>query len=242
MMNKGIIIWICSFALMGLFLIFTGSCNKKNDNNDPPTPETVADIDGNVYNTVTIGPQVWMAGNLKTTRYNDGTSIPLVADSATWGNLTTPAFCWHNNDAAIENTTYGALYNWFAVNTGKLAPSGWHVPTDAEWTLLATSLGGYNSIAGGKMKSTGTIEAGTGLWHSPNTGATNESGFTAIPAGSRYFDGPFSDIGYIGYWWSSSEYDTNIARSRFLGYSISDVIKSSDYKTHGFSVRCVRDF
>ena len=104
------------------------------------------DADGNVYHTVTIGTQTWTVENLKTSKYNDGTKIPLVTDGTTWGNLTTPGYCWHNNDAATNKATYGALYNWYAVNTGKLAPSGWHVPTDAEWTTLENYLiaHGYN--------------------------------------------------------------------------------------------------
>ena len=111
------------------------------------TPNVV-DIDGNVYHTVTIGTQVWMVENLKTTKYNDGTAIPLVTDNTAWGALTTPGYCWYNNDSATYKNTYGALYNWYAVNTGKLAPTGWHVPTDSEWTVLTTYLGGQ-SVAGG---------------------------------------------------------------------------------------------
>jgi len=244
-MKKEIVIWVYSFAIMGLFLIFTSSCKKENDNTDPtptptPTPETVADIDGNVYRTITIGNQVWMAENLKTTKYNDGNSITLVTDGAVWSNLTTPGYCWDNNDAATYKNTYGALYNWYAVNTGKLAPTGWHIPTDEEWTTLTTFLGG-TSVAGGKMKSTGTIEAGTGLWYFPNTGATNESGFTVVPAGGRFDAGAFFYIGFSGFWWSSSEYDTTYAWLRYLNCRSSVVSRSSYYKYYGFSIRCLRD-
>ena len=202
---------------------------------------TLTDIDNNHYRIVQIGSQVWMAENLKTTKYNDGTAIPLVTDSTAWLNLTTPGYCWYNNDAATYKNTYGALYNWYVVNTGKLAPTGWHVPTDAEWTILTTYLGG-DSIAGGKMKSTGTIEAGTGLWYSPNTGATNESGFTAVPAGFRDGNGTFSNIGGYGYWWSSSEDYTTNAWLRYLTYDNSNVYRIDNYEYAGFSVRCVRDF
>ena len=174
---------------------------------------TVTDIDGNVYHTVTIGTQVWMVENLKTTKYNDGTAIPLVTDVTSWSNLTTPGYCWYNNDATAYKTTYGALYNWFTVNTGKLAPTGWHVPTDGEWTTLTSYLGGEN-VAGGKMKSTGTIEDGTGLWHDPNIGATNESGFSGVPACGRNCDGRFANIGKDGIWWNASEYGTTDARLR----------------------------
>jgi len=196
--------------------------------------------DGEVYKYKLIGTQVWMIENLRATKYNDGTAIPLVTDNTAWSNLTTPGYCWYNNDAATYKNTYGALYNWFTVNTGKLAPTGWHVPTDAEWTTLTTYLGGES--AGGKLKSTGTIEAGTGLWYSPNTGATNESGFTAVPAGSRiYDDGAFGDVGYNGYWWSSSESNTGYAWFRYLYYDYSGVYGFDYFKSNGFSVRCVRD-
>ena len=117
---------------------------------------TVTDIDGNAYHTVAIGTQVWMVENLKTTRYNDGTAIPLVTDSAVWGNLTsTPGYCWYNNDMSMYKNLYGALYNWYAVSTEKLAPEGWHVPTNSEWGVLINYLGGDTS-AGGAMKETGS--------------------------------------------------------------------------------------
>ena len=119
-------------------------------------------------------------------------------------------------------------------------PTGWHIPTVGEWSTLTTFLGG-TSVAGGKMKSTGTLQAGTGLWNSPNTGATNESGFTAVPAGLRNYYGSFSSIGYGGLWWSSSEYPTSNAWSRYLIYYYGDVIRDYSYKYGGFSVRCLRD-
>jgi len=125
----------------------------------------VSDIDGNYYKTIQIGSQIWMAENLKTTRYNDGSNIPLVTDNTAWSNLTTPGYCWYNNDAATYKNVYGALYNWYAVNTGKLCPSGWHVPSEYEWTLLVNYLGGVYA-AGGKLKETGTTH-----WYSPNAGA-----------------------------------------------------------------------
>lgn len=160
---------------------------------------TVTDSDGNVYNTVTIGTQVWMAENLRTTKYKDNTAIPLVTDNTAWTNLSTPGYCWYNNDAATNKSTYGALYNWYTVNTGKLCPTGWHVPTDAEWSTLTTCLGGVG-VAGGKLK-----EAGTSHWMSPNVGATNETGFTALPSGYRYAGGTFEYNGLGGWWWSSTE-------------------------------------
>jgi uncharacterized protein (TIGR02145 family) len=201
---------------------------------------TVSDIDGNVYHTVTIGTQVWMVENLKTTRYNDGIAIPWVKDAAAWYSLTTPGYCWYNNAFAIYKNTYGALYNWYAIKTGKLAPAGWHVSTDAEWTTLTEYLGG-NSVAGGKLKSSGTIEASTGWWSSPNTGATNESGFTAVPGGSRYPDGAFFDLGSNGIWWSSSEAIANNAWHWGLTNNSTDVFRINNDKNCGNSVRCVRD-
>ncbi|MBK9327803.1 MAG: fibrobacter succinogenes major paralogous domain-containing protein [Sphingobacteriales bacterium] len=139
-------------------------------------PSTVTDIDGNVYNVVKIGNQCWMKENLKTTRYNDGSAIPTGLSNTAWEATTNGAYAIYDNNAA-NNTTYGKLYNWYAVNTGKLAPAGWHVPTDAEWTTLTTYLGGVR-VAGGPMKA-------TTLWASPNVGATNSSGFTGLPAGYR---------------------------------------------------------
>jgi len=197
--------------------------------------ETVSDIDGNVYHTVTIGTQVWMVENLKTTKYNDGTAIPLVTDGTAWSNLTTPGYCWYNNDAATYKTTYGALYNWYAVHTEKLCPTGWHVPTDGELTTLTDFLGG-ELIAGGKMKETGTTH-----WLSPNTGATNESGFTAVPTGVRYGGGGFDGIGSWCQMWSSFEYSTIYAWYRSLVYNGSNVVRNYGYKTAGYPVRCLRD-
>jgi uncharacterized protein (TIGR02145 family) len=193
--------------------------------------QLVSDVDGNTYTTVTIGSQVWMAENLKTTRYNDNTAIPMVTVNNTWFLMTTPGYCWYNNNVA----TYGALYNWYTVSTGKLCPTGWHVPSDAEWTTLTTYLGG-ESVAGGKLKETGTSH-----WSSPNTGATNSSGFTALPGGYRDFTGAFYYIGTIGFWWSSTENGTNYAWFRAMGYSYSYVYRDYYYPQNGLSVRCLRD-
>ncbi len=198
--------------------------------------QTVKDIYGNVYKTVTIGTQVWMAENLKTTKFNDGTAIPLVTDDKAWEALTTPAYCWYKNDATANKNTYGALYNLYAVNANKLCPIGWHASTDAEWTTLTTSLGG-DSVAGGKLK-----EAGTVHWQSPNTGATNESGFTALPGGYRLsYGGSFGRIGSNGYWWSPVKDSSSIASYRYISNGSSNVSSTSYSKRSGFSVRCLRD-
>jgi uncharacterized protein (TIGR02145 family) len=195
----------------------------------------VTDVDGNTYNTVAIGTQVWMTENLKTTKFNDGTDIPLVTDNTAWINLSTPGFCWFNNDETSYKSTYGALYNWFTVNTGKLCPAGWHVPTDSDWTTLSAFLGGDN-ITGGKLKEAGTIH-----WKSPNTGATNESGFTALPSGNRTDNAIFYDVGNFVYWWSSTASEGTSSWLRYLSYNYSTFNKVSYEKRSGFSVRCLKD-
>jgi uncharacterized protein (TIGR02145 family) len=209
---------------------------------------TVTDIDGNSYQTVTIGSQVWMKENLKVSKYRNGDPIGEVSDAGQWaaiwsnGNPTgQAAWCYYNNDAA-NISTYGNLYNWYAVADSRgLCPAGWHVPSDAEWTTLENFLGGA-SVAGGKMKSTGTIEAGTGLWYAQNQDATNSSGFTAFPGGNREVDGAFSLISGNGVWWSSTEKSSNIAWLRYLSFNFSYSGRDNGYgKTFGFSVRCLRD-
>lgn len=165
------------YCIILVISFITVSCKKDSDNNDDNN--SIIDIEGNVYQTVIIGTQVWMAENLRTTKYNDGSSIPLVTEAAAWDDLNSPGYCWYDNDSINYKDTYGALYNWNAINTGKLAPVGWHVATDADWTTLTTYLGG-DSIAGGKLK-----EQGTSHWAIPNTGASNTSGFTGLPAGFR---------------------------------------------------------
>jgi len=237
-------------VIMGAFLIFSSSCEDVEDNepnnitngkttavfNPAVTYGTMTDQDGNVYKTVTIDSQTWMAENLRTTKYNDGTAIPNVTDGGKWATLTTGAYCNHNNTADnVTIATYGRLYNWYAANTGKLAPKGWHVPTDAEWTQLSDYLGGAFD-AGGKLKETGTTH-----WLSPNEGATNETGFTALPVSGRNFDGSFSPLGYGGNLWSISEDYDNYAWLWLVYNDSFGLGKYSGQKEYGFSVRCVRD-
>ena len=195
---------------------------------------TVTDIDGNVYKTITIGTQTWMAENLKTTKYRNGDPIPNVTGSG-WVALVTGAYCWYDNDAATYKSTLGALYNWFAVNDERsIAPIGWHVPTDAEWTTLTTFFGGLTNV-GNYLKETGTTH-----WSTPNL-ATNSSGFTALPGGRRdYHGGSYSSEG--GTWWSNSA-----AKDANRSW-IFDLVNSStngriiDYdKNYAFSVRCVKN-
>ncbi len=185
--------------------------------------------------TIQIGTQKWMSKNLDVAFYRNGDPIPQVTDATAWASLTTGAWCYYNNDSTQGNK-YGKLYNWYAVNDPRgLAPQGWHVPSDVEWTALETTLGG-SSVAGGKMK-----EAGTLNWTSPNTGGNNNSGFAGLPGGGRSNGGAFYDIGNGGYWWSSTEGTTNGAWYRSLSYYYGDVDRGSSNKAYGFSVRCLRD-
>jgi uncharacterized protein (TIGR02145 family) len=182
------------------------------------------------------GTQTWMAENLRTTKYNDGADIPNVIDTDEWGDLITGAYCNYNNTSNEDTiATYGRLYNWYVVNTGKLCPTGWHVPTDAEWTSLTDYLGG-TGFAGGKLKETGSSH-----WNSPNTGATNETGFTALPGGLRNILGAFTYIGTIGIWWSATESSTEYALGRAISYTSAEVFWNGFVKELGYSVRCVKD-
>jgi uncharacterized protein (TIGR02145 family) len=192
------------------------------------------DIDGNVYKTVKIGNQIWMSENLHTTRYRNGDSIPNVTGNSDWKNLSSGAFCYFDNTV---NSIYGKLYNWYAVSdTRNIAPAGWHIPSDDEWSTLTNFLGG-NDFASGKMKETGTMH-----WISPNSGATNESGFTALPAGFRHgCDGRFDALGTTGNFWSKTEFDSICAWDCRLLYNNASSHHANIDKRYGFPVRCVKD-
>ncbi len=220
------------FILM-LFVIIL-SCKKDKTEE---APQTVTDIDGNTYKTVKIGNQVWMAENLRTIQFNDGVDIPNITESSDWNYLITPACCWYDNDESTYKNNYGAIYNWYAVNpAGKsICPEGWHIPTDVEFNTLIEYLGS-DSIAGGKLKETGTQN-----WNSPNTEATNESGFTALPGGLRSNVGLFYNINFKGTYWSATENDAQTAWYRIVYNNRKDVYKSNYYKTMGASVRCVKN-
>lgn len=202
--------------------------------NSSLTYGSVTDIDGNTYATIKIGTQTWMAENLKTSKYNDGAVIPNITSNTDWLNITTGAWSYPNNDASY-NQYYGKLYKWRAVNTGKLCPQGWHIPTDDEWSQLTNFLGGVE-LAGGKLKS-------AGLWASPNSGATNQSGFSGLPSGERSIDGVFYSIGYKGHWWSSTmpSGNTNNAWSREVGYNYSNVYRLNYSESYGLSCRCIKN-
>jgi len=207
--------------------------------NSSLTYGTVTDIEGKNYKTIPIGIQVWMAENLKTSKLNDGTPIPLVTNNAEWSNLLTPGYCWFENNDTLYENIYGAHYNWFAVSTGKLCPAGWHIPSDSEWQILVDYLGG-SDISGSKIK-----EAGSNNWALANTDATNSSGFTALPSGQRSsMDGTFVGQGIYGGWWSTTELDTSPLSAvwcRWIHADTTVVARNEIFKKDGFNVRCVKD-
>ena len=206
---------------------------------------TVTDIDGNIYNTVTIGTQVWMTENLKVTKYRNGDDIPNVTDGIQWNGLTTGAYCIYDNVSANVNT-YGLLYNWYAITDSRnICPTGWHVPTDAEWNILekyldntvdTTFTGTTGTDIGGKLKETGSLH-----WATPNTGATNSSGFTALPGGWRGYDKLFHDLLYTGYWWSKTQKNSSSAWDRQLYQGTKTIDRLYLNKYLGLSVRCIKD-
>ncbi len=197
------------------------------------TTQTI-DIDGNVYDAITIGTQIWMKQNLNVTHYRNGDSIPNVTDNTAWTNTLTGAYCNCLNDS-INSITYGRLYNWYTVvDSRNLCPTGWHVPSNTEWNVLVEDYLGGNGIAGGKLK-----EAGVLHWQSPNTSATNETGFTALPGGYRYSIG--GSLGNHGYWWSSTESSLTFAINRIMSYSSSNATNNYYNKFIGCSVRCLKD-
>ncbi len=194
--------------------------------------EAASDWNENEYGAIIIGNQIWMAENLRASQFNDHSSITPVADNAQWADLSSPGYCSY---PAIVDELYGYLYNWYTVNTGLLCPVGWHVPSDVEFTTLTTYLGGEN-VAGGKLK-----EAGTANWSSTNAGATNVTGFTALPGGHRINDGTFDFLGTDGFWWTSTESSGADAWLMTLGYNYNSMSRSNNWKKYGLSVRCIND-
>ncbi len=223
----------CTFGLTGS----THSCGAENVHNPDLVYGSVTDIDGNTYRTIVIGNQEWMAENLTVEHYANGDPIPNVTNGAQWANLSTGAWCYYNNDPAYE-CPYGKLYNWFVtIDARNVCPTGWHVPTDGEWTILTDYLGG-DAVAGGKMKSTGTL-----YWASPNSAATNESGFSGLAGGYINFNSTFHNLSFVGYWWSSTVFNSNNSYRRMLTYFTNgeSVVKVHSDNREGTSVRCLRD-
>ena len=227
---------IAAILVMAILITSCSSEDNKTQNSTVSRP-TVPVMD----NQVQIGNQIWMTKNLNVSRYRNGDLIPQVTNPTQWANLTTGAWCYYNNDPA-NGPIYGKLYNWYAVNDPRgLAPVGWHIPTDAEWTALTTFLG-FTDVAGAKMKATGTLEAGTGLWKSPNASATNSSGFTALPGGYIADNGSGSFlINRYGYWWSTAEFGNLRAIARILNYTNGSITALEFFKDNGFSVRCIKN-
>ena len=196
--------------------------------------EGATDIDGNAYQSVIIGTQEWMVENLRTTKYSDGTSIPNVTGDYEGAMDTTGAWSHYDNDSTQYEAMYGKLYNWYAVETGKLCPTGWHVPTDAEWTVLTDYL-----TANGHNGTEGTALKATSGWSS-NSG-TDDYGWLGLPGGNRYSNGYFDGISRTGTWWSSSEFHANYAWACMVDDGKDNATKSGNIKKTGFSVRCLRD-
>ncbi len=218
--------------------------NSSNINEEGPI---LTDIDGNTYESISNCEQTWSKSNLNVSKYSDGTIIPQVTCKAQWANLTTGAWCYYENYNS-NGTTYGKLYNWYAVigihNAASttnlalrknLAPTGWHIPTDTEWTLLTDCLGG-TSVAGGKMK-----EAGTSHWANPNTAATNRSGFTALPGAARSGDGNWAGGNGFGGWWSTTETGSLLGLIHYLNYDQGNISSGIFNMKSGLSVRCIKD-
>jgi len=224
-------------AIFGFFIMFrfVGVHSKGNKKVKTIELDTVTDIDGNKYQTIAIGKQVWMTKNLNVTHYRNGDSIPNVTDDSLWSKLAYGAYC--NYDNKTENAEiYGRLYNWYAVNDPRgICPEGWHVPTDAEWQTLIKYLGGENE-APNKMKETGFFH-----WGGKNKEATNKSEFTALPGGSRHKEGPFHNLGKHGHWWTSTGGGEQLAWYRSIFDENLAMVRKNDFKTHGFSVRCIKD-
>jgi uncharacterized protein (TIGR02145 family) len=226
-----------SYAALALLIAACGELSTPGPQSSAPVTGTMTDVEGNVYPTVQIARQEWMAANLKTTTYNDGTPIPLVTEPAAWADLTSDAYCWYDNDPS-NREVYGALYNWYVIKTRKLCPPDWEVASSHNFSALSDALGG-KSVAGGKLK-----EAGTQHWLSPNTGATDQSLFSALPNGSRHMAGSFVELGERATWWG---YDQDYSELIWLSteayymdifYNRASTMVSTSPVTFGYAVRC----
>ena len=221
--------------------------NNSSDNGTTESSSEAKDADGYTYKTVIIGEQEWMAENLRTTKYSDGSAIPNVTDNTEWSNLNTGAWCYYENDSQYYNTAsdgekYGKLYSWYAVETEKLCPTGWHVPTHAEWTVLRVYLttNGHSGAEGKALKSTSGWKDG---WDVTNGNGTDNYGWNGLPGGYSYDDGSFDGSGYYGVWWSSSFSQTSAgdALCHILSYDDGKLGSNGSDKRYGLSVRCLRD-
>jgi uncharacterized protein (TIGR02145 family) len=220
---------ISGITLFIVSIILFHSCEKI----EVSSAGNVTDTDGNKYDAIKIGKQVWITENLKTTKFNDGTDIPMIIDSSEWRKITTPGYCWYNND--MENKAiYGALYNGYTITTGNLCPSGWHVPTETDWTIFIDYLGDQR-VAGDRMKEIGTMH-----WIDRNNTATNESGFTALPGGYRDKYGIFNMLGLYCSLWSSTGWDSFLRYYSTYSYG-GIIVKNMNSTSYGFSVRCIKD-
>mgnify|MGYP006301802599 CR=1 FL=1 len=205
---------------------------------------TVIDMDGNVYQTIIIGDQVWMKENLKATTFNEGTPIPCITDNKEWSGLSTPGYCWQGNNI----DAYGALYNWYAVETGRLCPKGWHVAIEEDWKQLEIAVGmpedmadkeGWRGSQGGKLAGKKESWVNGALKHAPDFGSSR---FHGLPAGNRLADnGLFGNMSTNAFWWSATEHDADTALGRMLHYGSTHIIKSAFEKQYGYCVRCVKD-
>jgi uncharacterized protein (TIGR02145 family) len=241
----------CGFAGWFKEPACTSEWRFQNDKVSAPTTLyakwTVRDVDGNVYTTVKIGNQVWLAENLKTTRFNDSTEIPWISDS-TWANRSTPAYCWSNKNSSMRGNPYGATYNWYAVNTGRLAPAGWHVSRDDEWDALQDTLLSMGYVWGGTTETTivkalaaksDWLESSYGIIGDDPT-SNNRTGFSALPGGI-FYGVAFQDIGRRGCWWSAKELNADDAVHLEMRWNGNSIVRFQSSKTCGLNVRCVRD-
>jgi uncharacterized protein (TIGR02145 family) len=231
---------VFQFLIILLLIMLTISCEEES-----PLPsgvdytgqmDTITDIEGNTYKTIGIGSQIWMAENLRTTRLNDGTIIPIELNDSIWATLHSPAKCWYNNDSIRYHLTYGPLYNFYAINTGLLCPTGWHVPESSEWKTLEMFAGG-EKVAGGRLK-----QSDGSHWNSPNPCYMHNYQFVALPGGCRtFYDGKFMDKGNMGYWWTNISDNYLAAYCQAMSHDNTSLIIYSLDKKMGLSVRCIKD-
>jgi len=219
----------CILAGFVVFLNILAACKKTEDNS------TLTDFDGNSYKTVVIGGQTWMAENLKTTRYNDGSQIPCIRSNNAWKTAYSPAYCWYDNDSLANMNAYGALYSLYTINSSKICPAGWHIPTDAEWTGLFTYLDN-ETLASNKLKETGVTH-----WRGTSDVVTNETGFTALPGGYRAADGSFSGKTWYGYWWIANEGATDHGSAICMSYESGQIYRVGETALNAISVRCIKN-